>query len=210
MAERAGRPTAAVWAIGVTLAMAALAWLLADHEGPRGRTIRLGVGEVVAVDPAGRARLRLVAVTTERDGQRALFFEPLPGVNLPVSVCLTEREPLHVSGRTVALLDVQEDSTRGVAVQLQWIPDDTNGVRPLFSVGEEPVRLPIDDTSFEISVIGTIPAPGGGPVTLEVSRSGEAPFRASLQRGGMLRIGGNGALTWIGTRERLLARIEIH
>ena len=180
---------------------------------PRGRDVRvvsLSVGEELALDPAGHHRLRLVAVAADSGGRPALFLETLPLANSTMPVRLTSLGPLPVLDRELRLLDVRPDPARGAAVQLLWIPRDSAGSRVLLSLEEEPVPLPIDSLSIEIRVVGPTPPPGGREA-LELDLIGlpGGTVRKQLARGGRVSIGDLGELGWIGTRERLLARIEI-
>ncbi|MDZ4805865.1 MAG: hypothetical protein SGI90_13480 [Candidatus Eisenbacteria bacterium] len=209
MIDVRSRRAAGAAVVVLTLGIVVAALLLSDPSRRDTRVVLLGIGEELVLDPSGGNRLRLVTVTTEADGHHTLFLESSPLGASATPVRLTSREPLLLAHHSLRLLSVRPDEARGAAVQLQWIPRNSDAPRPLFSVGEEVVRLPVSGHSLEIRVIGDVPPPGRGPLDIEVAGLPEGPTRVRLAWSGTAPVGSLAELRWIGTRERLLARIEV-
>jgi hypothetical protein len=203
------RRSPALQAIVLTLAVAAVAIALSRGVRPAERLVTLGVGEVVQLDRREGIRWRLMALSTDRDGLRTLHLKSLDGGDVSATLPLREGTPLRFARWELNLRDVCLDPARGTAVQLQWIPRDSTGGRPLFSVtDDEPVPVPAD-IPVTLQVDGVVPPPTGGILTLVIRREREAPVTARLERGGRLPLGRDGELAWLGTSERWLTTIGI-
>lgn len=196
------------------LGLAALIVVLVMFGRPGGggsaaRIVEIGVNEVLSVDPRGGDRLRLSGLATDAQGRAALILQP-EGRDGAAAFELTAGASLVRGHRRLTLESVRSDPRRGDAIQFQWVPRDSAAARPIFPVGEEPVPLTLTDTPLEVAIAGPVPPPGpAAEATVRITGGGLAPIQGRIRPGGSLAVPELGELRWLGTRERLLARIRI-
>jgi hypothetical protein len=210
---------------GALIILAAVAGVVVIRTRPRStsapHTVEVAVGEEVRLDPGARRGLRVAAVAEAPDGGVSVALEPEPPGGEPLR--LLPGQVLEAGGRKLTLLGVAADTTRGAAVQLQWVPAG-GGPRPIFTVGAEPEALPGaagsagiapggDDAPgaiWTVAVEGDVPPPGSAlPVTVAVLADSGVVARGPIDPGGSLLVGTRGALRRLGTVERLVARIRV-
>jgi hypothetical protein len=203
--RRAGLLALALLVLGAALVL--LFWP-GGREASAPREVTLGVNEVLSID-GGNELLRLTTLARDAAGNHRLHFAD--GAGRPDAAVVRTGEPLRYRGRTITLVDVRRDRERGGAVQLQWIPEGAGEPGPLFTVGEDPVPLPVPDSPFTVALAGDPPAPGPGPRTtrLRVADDRRLLVEGAIVGGEALEVPGLGELRWLGTQERYVVRLRL-